>query len=297
MLLSHREVHCAELGVRFADVAILHSLYRVTLQIREGFVDDESLLFSHFSRRWIGRSNVICPLEGEVRIRRGGTERLLAPGDWLGEHRDSGWHMRREGRSRTLILEWDPGPLAIDRIRQGASGRLAPASLRALRELAARLFEKEARREERAHRLGEVLRLLRAEGLPLEEAEAGALIEEVPPHLQALAQTVDPTLSALCRGPALGEVQDALGYSRPAVLKYLQEFNERYAYNASGGWRELLQRWRVTMGACFMSAPAATTERVSRILGYASPTAFCHAFANRGLPSPGAVPERLRQLA
>lgn len=297
MLVSHRDVRCSELGVRFADVAILHSLYRITLQIREGFTDDELLLFSHFSRRWIGRSNLILALEGEVRIRRGQEQLLLAPGAWLGEQRDSGWHMRREGRSFTLILEWEPGPIASDPIRQGAEGRLGPASLRRIQALALALIARDSDDDSRAAQLRRLLALLRAEGLPVEEAEDEALIEEVPPHLRALAGTIDPTLSALCKGPALGEVQDALGLSRPALLKYLQEFNERYAYNASGGWRELLQRWRVTMGACFMSAPGATTEQVSRILGYASPTAFCHAFANRGLPSPGAIPERLRQLA
>lgn len=297
MLVSHRDVQCAELGVRFADVAILHSLYRITLQIREGFIDDESLLFSHFSRRQIGRSNLILALEGDVRIRRGEEQILLEPGAWLGEERNSGWHMRREGRTLTLILEWEPGPIAAERIRPGAAGRVAPTALRRLHALSLALSARESTDEARAAQLRHILALLRAEGLPVEEAEGEALIEEVPPHLRALAGTVDPALSALCRGPALGEVQDALGLSRPAVLKNLQEFNERYAYNASGGWRELLQRWRVTMGACFMSAPGATTEQVSRILGYASPTAFCHAFANRRLPSPGAVPERLRQLA
>jgi hypothetical protein len=36
-----------------------------------------------------------------------------------------------------------------------------------------------------------------------------------------------------------------------------------------------------------MTAQGATTERVSSVLGYGSPNAFCHALTNAGLPPPG----------
>jgi hypothetical protein len=45
-----------------------------------------------------------------------------------------------------------------------------------------------------------------------------------------------------------------------------------------------------------MSSPRATTELVSRRLGYTSPTVLCRAFAEAGLPSPGNVREALARL-
>ena len=47
--------------------------------------------------------------------------------------------------------------------------------------------------------------------------------------------------------------------------------------------------YRVLIGTILASSPAVTTRGLATILGYTTPDALCHAFANAGLPSPGAV--------
>jgi hypothetical protein len=46
-----------------------------------------------------------------------------------------------------------------------------------------------------------------------------------------------------------------------------------------------------------MTTAVARTERVAELLGYGSATAFCHAFAGAGLPSPGEIRRVVKQLA
>lgn len=45
-----------------------------------------------------------------------------------------------------------------------------------------------------------------------------------------------------------------------------------------------------------MTAPGATTELISEVLGYGSPRAFCLAMAQAGLPSPGRVARAVKEL-
>ena len=58
-------------------------------------------------------------------------------------------------------------------------------------------------------------------------------------------------------------------------------------------WRQYVQGMRVGLGSFFMSQRRARTEHVSRLLGFGSPTSFCHAFHDAGLPSPLAVQRQL----
>ena len=54
--------------------------------------------------------------------------------------------------------------------------------------------------------------------------------------------------------------------------------------------------YRMIVGSILASNPDLTTRRLAPVLGYASPDALCHAFANAGLPSPGSV-KKLRRAA
>ena len=68
---------------------------------------------------------------------------------------------------------------------------------------------------------------------------------------------------------------------------------QRFHLSASS-WREFLSCLRLEMGSFFMGAPNARTEDVSRYLGFSSPTSFCHALQDAGLPSPQTLQAELR---
>lgn len=296
MLSSLREFHSLQLGAHYVNYMLLHSKFRLLINERRGIIEDDTLLFSSFSRRLeVDRSEFVLCLEGELRVRRPGFEAVLRPGDWIGENRQSGWYFRRETQSAALILEWEPGLLGTRHIPLAAGGRIAPATFAAVRNLAS-LLPRTREQELAAPLLRQLLGLLRSEGLPFDDVEEGALVEEVPEFMRTLVRTVDAALSDLSNQPMLIDLQDAMGCSRPQILSHIRDFNERYAFHAAGGWRDVLQRWRMSIGIFLMSVEGATTEEVAGMLGYSSPNAFCHAFANRGLPSPGALRETLLRL-
>jgi len=296
MLVSHRELHSPELGARYVNHMLLHSRFRVLINERSGIIEDETLLFPSFGRRLgVERSELIVCLAGKLRVRRPGFEAVLRPGEWLGENRGSGWYFRRDTSSIALILEWEPGLIGTRHIPQAASGKLPANTFAAVRQVATTLSVTRDEMPTVAPLLRQLLCLLRAEGLPFDDVEEGALIEEVPERMRTLCRTVDAALSSPKGQPMMIDLQEATGRSRLPILSDLQEFNARYSFNA-GGWRDVVQRWRMTNGMFLMSAPGATTEAVAARLGYSSPAALCHAFAKRGLPSPGALRETLLRL-
>jgi hypothetical protein len=96
----------------------------------------------------------------------------------------------------------------------------------------------------------------------------------------------------LARQPMAVDLAETLGVSERHALRQTSGFLRRFHLSASS-WREFLQCLRVEMGTFFMSVPRARTEDVSRFLGFCSPTSFCHAFHDAGLPSPRAVQREL----
>ncbi len=64
-------------------------------------------------------------------------------------------------------------------------------------------------------------------------------------------------------------------------------------YERADDWRSERDFYRGLIATMFLSHPDATTTMVSRMLGYRSSEALCHAFRRAGLPSPGNVQKRL----
>jgi AraC-like DNA-binding protein len=131
--------------------------------------------------------------------------------------------------------------------------------------------------------LAEVLAELRAQGVqvtpPTADDDGGA---------GRFAHLLWQRVMCLESQPMAVDIADALGVSERHALRQTSRFLQRFHLSASS-WRELMQCLRLEMGTFFMSAPGARTEDVSRFLGFRSPTSFCHAFNDAGLPSPQAV--------
>lgn len=297
MLSSRRDIRFPALGIRYADHALLHSRFRVHLQRREGCIDDQRLLQRSFRPRRLGkeRSNLILLLSGRARLCTEEGVEEIAAGEWVGVRRSSNWVLRREEASTALVLEWEAGSLGTRLVESGVRGRLGPTDFAELRRLAAPLAE-EVEPERASSALAGILDSFRAEGLPFDRHGPSDLLEEVPEEFVALQRAVDRLLEQLHRQPMLSDLEAALDRSRPTLLGNLRRYHERYAYNAPGGWRDLLQRWRFTVATCLMSHPDVKTEDAAQLLGYGSPPTFCRALAQRGLPSPGALREVLRGM-
>lgn len=295
MLLSRRVIQAPELGALNAEFSILHSKYRIFIEVFQKVVHDDALFLPAFTRRLDPRSSLVIPLEGRVVLRSGGSAHSLEAGSFMTELRSNGWHLRYEP-TVTMVVEWVPGSLGTRPVPPAALGSIGARNLERLRALVARLLADGVGAERASRVVAEILTILRSEGLPFDPVDAGAIYEETPSWLPSLVATVDRAVSSLSDKPSLIDFERSLGWSVRQIQRRLQEVQQRYAYNAREGWREMHWRWRLVAGANLMSIEGATTEKVAAHLGYASPRAFCDAFAKAGLPSPGAIRERLREL-
>jgi hypothetical protein len=84
-------------------------------------------------------------------------------------------------------------------------------------------------------------------------------------------------------------IEDRLGWSRRTVSRRAHELHARYGLSGLDGasWRSVRDFYRVLVGT--IMASRIPTRALASVLGYASPDALCHAFANAGLPSPGTL--------
>lgn len=298
MLLSRNRVQATRLGVSLHAYTILHSRYRIFLEDCRGLIFDTALYNRSFPQRGTPapRSYLMLPLWGQIRIRLPTGDHLLEAGEYMTELRTGDFQFRYES-AVALAIEWAPGLLGTRLVEPEVSGRLAPASLERLRRIAASgLWDDRQEVAGTARCTAELLAILRAEGLPFDPIDAGDLQEPLPSWIPALARAEMDMLSNLERRPAFQDLEQRLGWSPRTIQRRFMEFNERYAFHHGGGWRETLLKWRLVTGAMFMSVPGATTEEVARILGYATPRAFCYAFANAGLPTPGGIRDALLRL-
>jgi hypothetical protein len=138
---------------------------------------------------------------------------------------------------------------------------------------------------------------LKAEGLPVDPVGVAVVLRE--PQLaeeQATADALDATLSSLDRGPSLVSLEQQLGTCRRNVVRRVSNMHARHALEAFGrtDFRSMRDYYRLVVGTVLASHPQATTGTLASMLGYTSPHALCHAFANAGLPSPLALGRALR---
>jgi len=307
MFFSHRTVelpvpHGA--SARLATHAIVHSAYRVHAVFRDNVVSEDALLVRGFDRRGaVGRPVATVLLEGRAHLRVPGHERTLGPGELCVSASKADILMRQEGpRYRSMVWEWEPGAWG-DRPGEPFAVRPVPEeTCAALTRLAAALRDEAVDAPTVVDApavvdaLAEAWASLRALGVPLAEADRPRLIEPVSEPTLRLARALDALQSNLSGVPMMTDLERALHLSVRQINRLVQEFNERYGFNASG-WRDTRNRWRLMMGATLMTAPGATPEAVARAVGFASAATFSRALANVGLPPPGEIAAAVRALA
>lgn len=294
MLLSHRAFEAPSLASRMDEHVVLHSNYRVFLKSSRRMITDDAI-FGRLRPLDVERSHLVVMLAGEVGVRSADGDRTLHAGDCFSQLRNRPWGMRARKPHTYLLFEWEPGLLGTRLVQPGGLGTLSPAALALVREAALPLAQSRSV-DLVSGGLERILAILRAEGLPFDPVDADSLQEPVPPWAVALSSALDRTLSSLPGKPRLIDMEQALGWSDRQILRRLREYQIRFACHPTGGWRDLQRWWRLPIGVALMGVPGAKTETVAEALGYATPAAFCEAFANAGLPSPGKVRHVLQAL-
>ena len=297
MLLSFRRTAIAEIDASVATKALVHTRYRVHVIHNRNVVCEDELFLPAMER--IGRVSrpvLTVVLAGRARLRlAGGFERWLEPGDLALMPQKAAVAMRQEGTPfRSIAIEWDPGTLGASAPAEPDCGSLDAQSLLRVLAIATEL-EACTKESAAAILLTELVVLLRAQGARFERFDPGALVEKASGSVARLSRALDAVLSQLAGGPAMADLDEALGLSPRQINRIVGQFNERYGFNSSG-WRDTRNRRRLLVGASMMTAPGAKTELVARAMGYSSPTGFCHAFDASGLPSPGTTAEIVAKL-
>jgi AraC-like DNA-binding protein len=145
----------------------------------------------------------------------------------------------------------------------------------------------------------DLLARLRAEGLEMPRIEPRDLESSVDAQLFATSRALDRALSRTEEMPMLVDVHDGMGVSSRTIQRMVPRVLAAWGQappDTRWGFRALKNRALLVRACTLMSHPEATTERVAEIVGFSTPNAFCRAFAERGLPSPGRVREELRAL-
>ena len=180
-----------------------------------------------------------------------------------------------------------------DRLTDGVVLRLSAKSLERVKLLADSVSRGDVGATSEAAR--NVLADLRAHGLPFAPDALGGKGPRIDVSSTDFARVLWSLAGNLSGQPMAVDLSEALRVSERHALRRASSFLRRFCLSASS-WREFMNALRLEMGAFFMSAPGARTEDVSRFLGFASPTGFCHAFQDAGLPSPQRIHHELRSV-
>ena len=186
-----------------------------------------------------------------------------------------------------VFVQWDPAvfgqpsdcPLVGQRLSTKDQARIEAVLLRLTADSHAPM-EAEAG-------VADLFQILGALGVLAARPDAGDLITSPAPRTVLTGRAIDRVLSRTSDRPMVVDLTTVLGCSERHARGLVREYADAYALQGATTWRSLVSLWRTYLAGLLMTAPNATTERVATVLGYGSPTAFCHSLANAGLPSPG----------
>ncbi len=191
--------------------------------------------------------------------------------------------------SDILVIGWRLGTCVGERPPGDACFTPSRSTAVRLRRLADALAADDGA-EKRIHAAADALAALRAEGLPLTDTAAAALRGHPQNDTanQRVATAVERSVASLSSSPTSIDLAGALDVGEHHALRCANAHFRRFYFSVNG-WREYLRRRRIDLGAFFMGRADARTEDVARVLGFRSPTSFCHALNGAGLPSPRAL--------
>jgi AraC-like DNA-binding protein len=305
MWISLRSVDVPSLDVQIARSILRHPSFVARLAEYRGAVVEDRL----FAASTVGTTTLplwpllVLPLAGSAAVRHGATASMLHPRDVLFLPSGAGFSARSApGGTRVWILQWDPAVFGSPGAASRVQHRLGTSDFERLRSAIELTVAAGYSAHDNAAALVRVLSALRALGLHDARPAAADLELSLPEPLVRLGIAIDSALSSLSRAPAAIDLQQTLACSPAQLRRLIHRYGASaiaagHAAASPPSWRDLLNGWRLAVGVLLMTSPHSRTERVAEQLGYASPTSFCHAFANAALPSPGNVRRVVDALA
>ena len=205
----------------------------------------------------------------------------------------------REFRARTeradgfgVFVQWDPSvfgaPPGDETMSREAVGS---AEIDRFARAATAIASHESPHAVVAANVAELLLLFGARGffgaLEADHIDPRVVLATPAPRLNRVGRAIDEALSRPGSRPMVVDLSLALGCSERQARYLVREYAGAYALQGAREWRTLVGTWTTYLAGLLVTARDANTEKISRVLGYGSPNAFCHALGNAGLPPPG----------
>jgi AraC-like DNA-binding protein len=294
VLVSHRH-HApplADAKIELDRVIGAHLVLRRVMMRK--LIQDERVMVAPRPER---RSRLLVVLSGRVLAFANGRSWELEARSVIALDRLS--DLRTRGSAHTLEIDWDAGSAAGQQLCSNLElGRLAPPTMTALESLSTTLRSVRTEMTDAIEpAVARALSALGAEGFPLRENALDEALARPRAADQKLWTALDRALTRLEISPDTQDIVADLGWSRRTLARRLRGLDQRYHIYGDAGidWRSQRDWYRLLVASMFLSHPESTTRAVSRMVGYRSPEALCHAFARAGLPSPGAIREAVRE--
>ncbi len=262
----------------------------IATMMSRGVVTDWGLqarLVSYIARQT--RTQLSIVLAGRGYFAVGSETRALRVGSAvLSDQRLHGDEGYAGSPSMVLIVDWEPDDVMGPRHAGPPSiAQLGASDVARLRAHVSRWGAGPA-----CEWASELIELLRALGLPAPRSRARAL--PTSPGLARLYAALADVRTHLHEYPALGEIAGAVEMSERHVRRAFERL-DRELGTGTNGWRDFLADTRLATAQQLLSVPGTSVSRVASLAGFRSPVALCHAFAERGGGTPGALARALRE--
>ncbi|MCB9578920.1 MAG: helix-turn-helix transcriptional regulator [Polyangiaceae bacterium] len=112
--------------------------------------------------------------------------------------------------------------------------------------------------------------------------------------LERARKALFPILETLFQSPMLVDAMSRVGTTDRQVRRDILRLQREYGF-FDRGWRNALNRWRITAAVLLLSSDSLSNAEVAVAVGYGSLTAMDRAFKRAGLPTPRQVREQHQQ--
>lgn len=195
-----------------------------------------------------------------------------------------------------VFLQWDPAVFGPARDANMIRAPIDPRSLARVERTLNRIVTGPATSPGLEADVAEIFGVFSSLGI-LSDRPLGDLVVPASPRVARVGAAIDGVLSRSGVRPMVVDLMRALDCSERQARYLVNEYVGAYALQGATEWRTLVNVWTTYLAGLLMTAKGATTEGVAGLLGYGSPNALCHALTNAGLPTPGEMRRKVRELA